>query len=551
MIIAVVFFIVAYIIIPLLTNNEVLSGPNVRSKLFSLIGGLIIAVYLSILRLIESSELSRYFTLLILGIILLILPILRIWQLKYDFSGSDGYVDYDGPPWIPEGADPIINPLLLIPGYHPDYLEGVEGSAIFRNIAIVLMMIAAISVIMSSFVLVRKQLREGIPINDEDGRLLDSQYDITLIHHKISTKINNVLSIDMDKHTQNIQKGYSALLLPFEHVLYGIQRILYNLSRSKTKTEPSSPKLKGVAPLDSLLSLVIYILYLVVPFTQYLFGIVMTILSLGLYRKKGKGRVSLNKIISHMGTIVLISLIFIFLSLDGFHGLGNLFGQPGLYIAFFIAIHFIYLSADPLLRQRLSKTKLAYVFVLPTIAILLFELYFPILVALYLSFQDIRQYPFSNYDELITTSNVGFDNYKFIVDKNLAAIVFIFVITAIVVAKVLNSLNNETNTRRRLLGKFFTIAIWISTLYWTITLNFAVNYENYIEQEVSIFISPSPLPVFINTIKWTLVCVTFHMIIGTTLGMLMNTKFKGRGIVRALMIIPWAVPNFITISIFS
>ncbi|WP_211754533.1 carbohydrate ABC transporter permease [Nocardioides gansuensis] len=51
---------------------------------------------------------------------------------------------------------------------------------------------------------------------------------------------------------------------------------------------------------------------------------------------------------------------------------------------------------------------------------------------------------------------------------------------------------------------------------------------------------------FTNTIAWTLACVTFHYSIGLGLAVMLNRRFKGRGLYRVLLIVPWAVPAFVS-----
>ena len=100
-------------------------------------------------------------------------------------------------------------------------------------------------------------------------------------------------------------------------------------------------------------------------------------------------------------------------------------------------------------------------------------------------------------------------------------------------------------------SKLLIVATLISINIWIIGRIFVPSYEAFIDEKSSLFIDPSPVPVFRNTVIWTLASVVSHLILGTLLALLMNTEFRGRGVARAIMIIPWAVPNFITISIFG
>lgn len=60
------------------------------------------------------------------------------------------------------------------------------------------------------------------------------------------------------------------------------------------------------------------------------------------------------------------------------------------------------------------------------------------------------------------------------------------------------------------------------------------------------------LNVFAWTIIWTLVATTLQIALGVFLALLVNQKeLKGKAIIRTLLILPWAVPAFVTILIFS
>jgi arabinogalactan oligomer/maltooligosaccharide transport system permease protein len=48
------------------------------------------------------------------------------------------------------------------------------------------------------------------------------------------------------------------------------------------------------------------------------------------------------------------------------------------------------------------------------------------------------------------------------------------------------------------------------------------------------------------TLVWTVACVVFHYTLGMALAMLLNRPVRGRGIYRVLLILPWAVPPFVS-----
>ncbi|MFJ9420988.1 carbohydrate ABC transporter permease [Streptomyces sp. NPDC101249] len=52
---------------------------------------------------------------------------------------------------------------------------------------------------------------------------------------------------------------------------------------------------------------------------------------------------------------------------------------------------------------------------------------------------------------------------------------------------------------------------------------------------------------FLWTIAWTAVCVALHYTIGLGLALLLNQKLRGRTAYRLILILPWAVPTFVTV----
>ncbi|MEV0844433.1 sugar ABC transporter permease [Streptomyces sp. NPDC049954] len=52
---------------------------------------------------------------------------------------------------------------------------------------------------------------------------------------------------------------------------------------------------------------------------------------------------------------------------------------------------------------------------------------------------------------------------------------------------------------------------------------------------------------FIWTVVWTAACVFLHYCLGLGLALLLNQKLRGRIVYRLLLILPWAVPTFVTV----
>ncbi len=68
-------------------------------------------------------------------------------------------------------------------------------------------------------------------------------------------------------------------------------------------------------------------------------------------------------------------------------------------------------------------------------------------------------------------------------------------------------------------------------------------------QYVKVFTEPSQpdfYMVFVKTIIWTVVNVVCHVVIGVFLALVLNQKeIRGKGIFRAILVLPWAVPQLI------
>ena len=68
-----------------------------------------------------------------------------------------------------------------------------------------------------------------------------------------------------------------------------------------------------------------------------------------------------------------------------------------------------------------------------------------------------------------------------------------------------------------------------------------------IRQYTSVFAEPAFWAVFGRTIVWTVVNVVFHVTLGVFLAVVLHQKFvKGKPAWRILLILPWAVPQYIT-----
>jgi len=68
-------------------------------------------------------------------------------------------------------------------------------------------------------------------------------------------------------------------------------------------------------------------------------------------------------------------------------------------------------------------------------------------------------------------------------------------------------------------------------------------------QYIKVFTEPSQpdfYVVFLKTVVWTVVNLFFHVVIGVFLAIVLNQKeIRGKGLFRAILILPWAVPQLI------
>ncbi|MEH7495641.1 carbohydrate ABC transporter permease [Neobacillus niacini] len=69
-----------------------------------------------------------------------------------------------------------------------------------------------------------------------------------------------------------------------------------------------------------------------------------------------------------------------------------------------------------------------------------------------------------------------------------------------------------------------------------------IGIENY----TKLFQDPRALASIAFTFKFTITTVVLELIIGVGLALIMNKKFKGRGLVRAAILIPWAIPTTVS-----
>src|ERR671938_288486 len=54
-----------------------------------------------------------------------------------------------------------------------------------------------------------------------------------------------------------------------------------------------------------------------------------------------------------------------------------------------------------------------------------------------------------------------------------------------------------------------------------------------------------------ETVKFTLITVSFEFALGMIIALVVNSNFKGRGVMRAVMLVPWAIPTVISAQMWK
>lgn len=74
------------------------------------------------------------------------------------------------------------------------------------------------------------------------------------------------------------------------------------------------------------------------------------------------------------------------------------------------------------------------------------------------------------------------------------------------------------------------------------------NYINVLTKPV--LLEASFLQILWQTVIWTVVNVFFHVTVGLGLALLLNRQLRGRGVYRALIVLPWAMPQIVALAVW-
>ncbi len=121
-----------------------------------------------------------------------------------------------------------------------------------------------------------------------------------------------------------------------------------------------------------------------------------------------------------------------------------------------------------------------------------------------------------------------------------------------------------------MLAALFCVAAWplLRTIYFSLT-NTSLDdlygghfvwFYNYFHTQTlasgtvqyrGALVDPSWWNAVYNTVRFSVVSVIFETIFGMAVALMLNANFKGRGIVRAAILVPWAIPTIVSAKMWA
>ncbi|MDX2474534.1 MAG: sugar ABC transporter permease [Candidatus Krumholzibacteria bacterium] len=91
----------------------------------------------------------------------------------------------------------------------------------------------------------------------------------------------------------------------------------------------------------------------------------------------------------------------------------------------------------------------------------------------------------------------------------------------------------------------FFFNVWISLTNWNM-FHFRDPEFIGLTHYLRLFSEPDFYRIFGKTLAWTVINLIFHFTLGLGAALLLNQKLPGRNLYRALLILPWAMPQYIS-----
>ncbi|MES2542435.1 MAG: sugar ABC transporter permease [Pseudomonadota bacterium] len=121
-----------------------------------------------------------------------------------------------------------------------------------------------------------------------------------------------------------------------------------------------------------------------------------------------------------------------------------------------------------------------------------------------------------------------------------------------------------------MLAALFFVAAWplLRTIYFSLTDTLLsdlyggefIGFDNYLSLRVlesgrwiwrGTLVDPAWWNAVWNTVRFAFVSVLFETVLGLIVALVLNAEFKGRGFVRAAILIPWAIPTIVSAKMWA
>ena len=121
-----------------------------------------------------------------------------------------------------------------------------------------------------------------------------------------------------------------------------------------------------------------------------------------------------------------------------------------------------------------------------------------------------------------------------------------------------------------MLVALFCVAAWplVRTIWFSMTDTTLSNlyggkwigFDNYLRVQTlsngsvryrGTLVDPAWWNAVYNTVKFSVVSVLFESVLGLIVALVLNAEFKGRGLVRAAILIPWAIPTIVSAKMWA